>query len=509
MRYLYSILSIMIFGVTGVIAEPRSIEQFNGGYYMPVNVRHADSLTPSGTTYYDFLDKNPDFSNKCHLANDYYKPIGSPVFAISDGIVVRRSDTASNYGGFDSKNNSIPGGVIFVKHDMDDEGTMYGLYGHINDIQVQVGDTVVGGQLLGFIMDYRSGGRSFPHLHFGLTSRLPTNLNSFPGYTPTNNCSNLLSFVNPEPILEALSNHPVGYEWHGSGSLIKPSGNCPGCQVDYVKLHDTNQKPFGVFQWKKELGTCEGIEISATGKHKITSVDTNLQDLRISLRAGDWKHRNSDGYFIGELPLSIGYPYKKFNLVSVMLPVPLSELTKKYQDIDFSEGVLLEARCVPVVFSNSRKKLVTNNQYGVQMVQTTNVWSGTGSIINSQQFLISAYGISKDVAHIRTKEEARFPVTTFQWQPNYVGIGTCDRLRFEAVQSDEKPYVLQPIQARIRFKNWEAPPLNSRTYNVTLPWTLNQSIASYSHDNYYVISVELLKRYSQTILPMYIKATCQ
>lgn len=96
------------------------------------------------------LRRNPfgGFSYEMHSGIDFRGPIGTPIYATADGIVV----TAQSSGGYG-------------KHVVIDHGYGYEtLYAHMSDIEVQAGDRVRRGDFIGELGN--TGRSSGPHLHY-------------------------------------------------------------------------------------------------------------------------------------------------------------------------------------------------------------------------------------------------------------------------------------------------------------------------------------------------------
>ncbi|MCP4715848.1 MAG: M23 family metallopeptidase [Deltaproteobacteria bacterium] len=85
-----------------------------------------------------------------HSGVDLRAPLGAPVAAIGDGVVVFTGD------------HFFTGNNIFIDHGMN----IISMYFHLSEILVQPGDSITGGQLIGKV---GSTGRSTgPHLHWGV-----------------------------------------------------------------------------------------------------------------------------------------------------------------------------------------------------------------------------------------------------------------------------------------------------------------------------------------------------
>jgi len=119
------------------------LDNFHAGLY---GVRFAESSTPSAGKY--------------HAAEDYYRPPGTPVFAIADGMV----SFCGPMGGY--------GWLIIIDHP---QTNLYSLYGHLSPSRwyIESGVLVEKGQLIAYLGDSDENGGSSeqpltPHLHFGI-----------------------------------------------------------------------------------------------------------------------------------------------------------------------------------------------------------------------------------------------------------------------------------------------------------------------------------------------------
>jgi len=86
-----------------------------------------------------------------HTGVDLSAPLGTPVMAAADGVVVAVGHEASGYGNF-----------VVIAHG----GGIATLYGHLLDTSVSVGQTVARGQVIG--LEGSTGFSTGPHLHFEL-----------------------------------------------------------------------------------------------------------------------------------------------------------------------------------------------------------------------------------------------------------------------------------------------------------------------------------------------------
>lgn len=99
--------------------------------------------------------------NSCHCV-DFYLPIGTPVCAIDDGVVVAR-ESRHNTGGYQKRWYNKANYVI-VRHANGRES----VYVHLawRSVLVSVGEYVTRGQVIA--QSGMTGYASYPHLHFGL-----------------------------------------------------------------------------------------------------------------------------------------------------------------------------------------------------------------------------------------------------------------------------------------------------------------------------------------------------
>lgn len=101
-----------------------------------------------------------------HPAIDIKIPIGTPMYAIANGIVVKTANLSSGFGNhivlMHENVPSLP--------DPSKKITLYSAYAHLSQILVAEGDTVVKGQKIG--LSGKSGLASAPHLHFQMDTEL-------------------------------------------------------------------------------------------------------------------------------------------------------------------------------------------------------------------------------------------------------------------------------------------------------------------------------------------------
>jgi murein DD-endopeptidase MepM/ murein hydrolase activator NlpD len=110
-----------------------------------------------------------DWSRMLHTGEDWYRldyltrnSAGTPVYAVANGVVVRHNPSIS-----------YPGNVVVIRHTLPDGRNIYSMYGHITNVSVVVGDSVVRGQQIATILNQGYVGRTpgrhpswDSHLHF-------------------------------------------------------------------------------------------------------------------------------------------------------------------------------------------------------------------------------------------------------------------------------------------------------------------------------------------------------
>ena len=86
---------------------------------------------------------------KMHLGVDFRAPVGTPVYATSDGIIEKVKIQSSGYGKH-----------ILIKHD----DSFKSMYAQLSEIKVTLGQKVKKGDLIGLVGS--SGTSTAPHLHY-------------------------------------------------------------------------------------------------------------------------------------------------------------------------------------------------------------------------------------------------------------------------------------------------------------------------------------------------------
>lgn len=136
-----------------------------------------DPIIPSPCDGFDFPVGPPDangyynaqkFTRNEHLGDDWNglgggnTDLGDPVYSVADGIVVYAEDWEGGWGN-----------VIRVWHNMgtiEEPDLVESLYGHLDTIMTNSGDTILRGQQIGTIGD--AHGMYYAHLHLEIRDSL-------------------------------------------------------------------------------------------------------------------------------------------------------------------------------------------------------------------------------------------------------------------------------------------------------------------------------------------------
>lgn len=95
-----------------------------------------------------------------HLAIDIKVPVGTPIFSIANGTVIKASTQADGFGHhIVIKHNNFP-----TLDDANSKTTIYVSYNHLSDVLVSVGDVVAKGAQIA--LSGETGTATTPHLHF-------------------------------------------------------------------------------------------------------------------------------------------------------------------------------------------------------------------------------------------------------------------------------------------------------------------------------------------------------
>jgi murein DD-endopeptidase MepM/ murein hydrolase activator NlpD len=108
-------------------------------------------MTSTVTSVYGNARVFNDSLKSYHSGTDFRAPVGTPVQAVNDGVVVI------------AKDRYYAGGSIVIDHGYG----VYSVYYHLSSIDKNVGDAVKKGEDIG--LSGQSGRVTGPHLHFGIT----------------------------------------------------------------------------------------------------------------------------------------------------------------------------------------------------------------------------------------------------------------------------------------------------------------------------------------------------
>jgi len=204
-------------------------EAFADGWHDPCTYHHVGQPFGGGDNH---LGVDLCFNAACDAG------IGTPVYAIADGVVELYSAAAGCYGGWCAPCTNCRGAVLFIKHQNSDGDYIIAQYGHLQNVTVTDDASVCFGQQIAEIAEYspcRDGSQSCPHLHFGIWNGTDMP-NDHWGYGPQ------LSWVDP---LEYMNTHDPLHEgnmalttlWHPSGSLVRTQSNPAVYQLMGVVRH--------------------------------------------------------------------------------------------------------------------------------------------------------------------------------------------------------------------------------------------------------------------------------
>lgn len=145
-----------------------------------------------------FATQNPQvYSGHGHSGMDFGASPGTSIYAARAGVVLGIGNTDTTCPG------ASFGKWIFIKHD----NGLSTLYAHLATFNVQKGDSVTTGQLIGY--SDTTGYATGPHLHFGVYATAGSEIASFPsssckGKTYTMPVGDLTAYLNPLSYLPPL-----------------------------------------------------------------------------------------------------------------------------------------------------------------------------------------------------------------------------------------------------------------------------------------------------------------
>src|ERR1700744_4427607 len=144
-------------------------------FYNPLEVMRLRNdagvrFSTIGATFGPDVRRNADGTPKKHQGWDLYAPVGTPAYAVADGIVVWTRDQG-DYGKqlllqF-NKDGSLTSST---------EGTLYAFYAHLSDISSEAMSQVKGGQRIAFTGVTGNADQKYPHLHFEIRTTPRTDI---------------------------------------------------------------------------------------------------------------------------------------------------------------------------------------------------------------------------------------------------------------------------------------------------------------------------------------------
>lgn len=205
-----------------------------------------------GTLGYPLSEKNRritnDYSNGGHQGIDYGIPVGTPVYAADDGIVIK--SMAITEGGSPGRGTPAraPNGklyrsygeVIEIQHD----AGIVTYYAHLSKRLVERGTKVNRGQLIGY--SGNTGNSSGPHLHFEVRKNgTVVNPHDFMSDSVTQKHGNYTYQLNTYITNSPVDNSKINVTFYCPGSCCNGSNagtTAMGFKIQNVgKYYDTNQ----------------------------------------------------------------------------------------------------------------------------------------------------------------------------------------------------------------------------------------------------------------------------
>jgi hypothetical protein len=171
----------------------------------------SNECTPDITDCYEYPVR------QYHAAEDYKRPAGTPVYAMTDGRV-SYSGPAGGYGW-----------LIIIDHP---QANLYSLYGHLSPSRWKLvrGTPVKRGDLIAYLGDPDENGGSAeqplePHLHFGVRAGQQAD---YPGRGEwrfmagwTRSCPQDLGWLQPSAVITSQEIPPGGYPQPAMGFLVR------------------------------------------------------------------------------------------------------------------------------------------------------------------------------------------------------------------------------------------------------------------------------------------------
>jgi len=169
------------------VSDPQSLDQTDSGFYYPLGTAEFDSRCGTWLAR-DKENGGCYFAGKYHIGVDMMAEVGSLVYPISNGKIVKKS--TGNWG---------TGNVgVFVQHALSDGSKILALYGHVRMLNSKQKE-VTAGTPFATIGPYSNGN----HLHFGIVPSSEVPPAPF-GIMPNSSWPSTNGFVNP---VDFISTH--------------------------------------------------------------------------------------------------------------------------------------------------------------------------------------------------------------------------------------------------------------------------------------------------------------
>jgi murein DD-endopeptidase MepM/ murein hydrolase activator NlpD len=127
-----------------------------------------------GATFGPDVRRHADGKPKKHQGWDLYAPVGTPAYAVGDGIIVWARDQG-DYGKQLLLQLSRDGSST------SSDGTLYAFYAHLSDISMAAMSQVRGGQQIALTGVTGNADPKYPHLHFEIRTTARTNITGLTG----------------------------------------------------------------------------------------------------------------------------------------------------------------------------------------------------------------------------------------------------------------------------------------------------------------------------------------
>lgn len=147
-----------------VVVKGTKVSSYSGGYYYSSNAISTESVGgnwgwPTVSPYIVTSEFKWRWG-RLHAGIDISCAFGSPIYSVGDGTVVSTFDGCPGHGSLASNCGAGYGNSIFVDYG----GGVVIKYGHLNTVNVSVGQSVSRGQVIGTMGN--SGRSSGTHLHY-------------------------------------------------------------------------------------------------------------------------------------------------------------------------------------------------------------------------------------------------------------------------------------------------------------------------------------------------------